>query len=503
MKLQTRPVSPHALPKGLLILPVLNKELTATTRGRARAGASFQWLDRQLKGQLRAATVALSYEAKPGSAVLLQALGPRCELHVLLVSADVEDGATRFDERARFRNLGAQIAQHARQLKQDEVLLSTVHLELEDHENLMALIEGVKLGEYRFDRYKASGEERARSLRRLVLFGEVHLEQKTVQDALVISEATALARDLVNTPARDCTPTALVQTARQIARTHKLKFELFDRSRLERMGAHLLLGVAAGSDEPPYLIKLTYRPKGRARRCVSLVGKGVTFDSGGLSIKPATGMESMKVDMSGAAAVLATMQAVAELEPRAEVRAYIPTTENMISGRATRPGDVITGMRGKSVEILNTDAEGRLILADALTLAERDRCDEIIDLATLTGACVVALGGEYAGLFSSSDELANSLATAAENAGERLWRMPLAPEYRELIKSSVADIKNTGGRAGGAITAALFLKEFVEKTPWAHLDIAGPASSERDQGFIKRGGVGFGVRTLCRYLLSL
>jgi len=293
-----------------------------------------------------------------------------------------------------------------------------------------------------------------------------------------------------------------MRKARDIAKKGKLQLKILDRERLAKLGANALLAVSQGSSEPPYLMKLTYKPKGRSARVLSLVGKGITFDSGGLSIKTAAGMETMKCDMSGAAAVLATMQAIAILKPKFEVRAYVPTCENMINGKATRPGDVVKAMNGKTIEILNTDAEGRLILADAISLAVKEKCNHVIDLATLTGACVVALGPEYAGLFSNDHKLADKLVQCGELSGEAFWRMPLAPEYREFIKSPVADIKNTGGPWGGAITAALFLKEFVDDNSWAHLDIAGPAFSDSNKGYIKRGGVGFGVRTLLRYVLG-
>jgi leucyl aminopeptidase len=270
------------------------------------------------------------------------------------------------------------------------------------------------------------------------------------------------------------------------------------------MKAGALLAVAQGSEEPPYLLRLSYKPKRVTnKKVIALVGKGVTFDSGGLSIKTGSGMETMKCDMSGAAAVIATMQAVATLKPGIEIRAYVPTTENMINGVATRPGDVVRAMSGKTIEILNTDAEGRLILADALHLAQQDKCDVIIDLATLTGACMVALGTDYAGLFSNNDGLTQRLQSAGDRAGERLWRMPLAKEYKNWIKSPVADIKNIGKSFGGAITAALFLEEFIGEVEWAHLDIAGPAFVDGESGYIKRGGVGFGVRTLLNYLRSL
>jgi leucyl aminopeptidase len=375
--------------------------------------------------------------------------------------------------------------------------------------------DGLRLSSYRFDRYRSkelpgkkattspaeppySGVE---SVRILGLSG-FNKALNPLEESAVFCQGTQHARDLVNTPARDCTPTMLRDSAKELARKHGLEIEIFDQKKLGRMGAHTLLSVAQGSEQPPYLIRLTYRPRRATKRCISLVGKGVTFDTGGYSLKTASGMESMKIDMSGAAAVLGAISIIAGRGADTAVRVYIPTVENMISGRATRPGDVVTGISGKSIEILNTDAEGRLILSDALTLAERDGCDQIIDVATLTGACIVALGTDYAGLFCDDDLMAKRLIEAAQLEGELLWRMPLAKEYRELIKGNIADIKNIGGPYGGAITAALFLKEFVGSTPWAHLDIAGPASSERDKGILTKGGTGVAARTLARYVID-
>jgi leucyl aminopeptidase len=263
-----------------------------------------------------------------------------------------------------------------------------------------------------------------------------------------------------------------------------------------------MMSVFRGSNETPYLLTLTYKPK-RAKKVVALVGKGVTFDSGGLSIKSGSGMIDMKMDMAGAAAVLATMQAISKILPDVEVHAYVPATENMINQSATRPGDVVRSLNGKTIEILNTDAEGRLILGDTLVLAERRNPDVIIDLATLTGAVISAIGSDYAGLFSTSDSVASGLSEAAALGGERVWRLPLAPEYRERIKSSIADLKNIGGSEAGSITAALFLREFVEQTAWAHLDIAGTAFTTSDKLATPKGGTGFGVRTLVRYIQGL
>jgi leucyl aminopeptidase len=425
--------------------------------------------------------------------------------NLLVVGWDIK-GKELFEELAAFRKLGHTIYEEARRGRTGKVALAgDLFADLNDSA-LCALWEGVMLGAYRFERYKRSSSSgKFTGISELKIVSGLKVPAAKMKECDSFCRATLLARDLINLPAADCTPTTLRDLALSIARKGKLKCTVFDRSKLKKMGAGGLLGVAQGSEEPPYLLKLVYRPAREPKKVVALVGKGVTFDSGGLSIKPAGGMETMKCDMSGAAAVLSAMQAVAELKPEVEVRAYVPTTENMINGLAMRPGDVLRAMSGKTIEVLNTDAEGRLILADALHMAGQDKADVIIDLATLTGACVVAMGDTYAALFASDDGLARDLQAASVVAGERLWRMPLAPEYRELIKSSVADIKNTGGRSGGAITAALFLQEFVDtkKTHWAHLDIAGPAFLDSDRGHLRKGGTGFGVRTLLRYLMSL
>jgi leucyl aminopeptidase len=261
--------------------------------------------------------------------------------------------------------------------------------------------------------------------------------------------------------------------------------------------------VNQGSREEPRFIHMRYKPKGRPKKKIALLGKGITFDSGGLSLKPARSMETMKLDMAGGAAVIGVMSVLPELAPDAEVLGLVPATDNLPDGGAQKPGDVIRYPNGKTVEVMNTDAEGRLILADALVLAAREKPDCMINLATLTGACVVALGNELAGLFSNDEDLAATLMDCGRDAGEGLWRLPLAPEYREDIKSPVADIKNVGGGSAGAITAALFLQEFVSDIPWAHLDIAGPAFAAKDHITCPKGGTGFGVRTLLNLLSGI
>jgi leucyl aminopeptidase len=295
----------------------------------------------------------------------------------------------------------------------------------------------------------------------------------------------------------------LAETAEAIANEYGLELEILEQAECEKLGMGAFLGVAKASDLPPKFIHLTYRPDGAPRKKVAIVGKGLTFDSGGLNIKGAgSGIEMMKTDMGGAAATLGAAKAIGQIKPDVEVHFISAATENMISGHAMRPGDILTASNGKTIEVNNTDAEGRLTLADALVFAEKLGVDAIVDLATLTGACVIALGDDIAGLWTGNDELANQLAAAAEKAGEKFWRMPMEEKYFEGLKSVVADMKNTGPRAGGAITAALFLKQFVKETPWAHLDIAGTVWTDKENGYHNPGGTGFPVRTLVNWVMS-
>lgn len=443
------------------------------------------------------------FEGKPGQSILVHLPKGQAADAVLFFGKPASNGP-EIEKSADYRTIGALIGSTARGASFESASLLAANLELRKRENALALLEGVSLGGYSFNRYKTSKENGAKKvLKEFHILGE-EIPAATLVESAAAAEAVLFARDLVNTPPVDCAPRDVVAAAKEIAKKFKLKIQVLDERELKKRGAGGLLAVAKGSDEPPYMIRLVYSPKGKAKKKIALVGKGVTFDSGGLSIKTGAGMETMKCDMSGAAAVLGAMRAVGVMKPKVQVSGYIPTTENMINGKATRPGDVLKTLSGKTVEVLNTDAEGRLILADALCWAESDKPDMIVDLATLTGACMVALGSDYAGLFSSDDKLAARLMRASELAGESLWRMPLPADYRNLIKSGVADIKNVGGRYGGAITAALFLKEFVSKTPWAHIDLAGPAFNEGGpRGIIPQGGTGFGVRTLLRLIASI
>ncbi len=375
-----------------------------------------------------------------------------------------------------------------------------------DEAHLVALAEGFHLAGYRFTKYKSDGETPPVIERLSIVAPDPPAEQELRAawlrlDAVV--EAVALVRDLVNEPAAVKTPTYLGDLAKAFAKKlgtrSGLTVDVWNLARIKKEKLAGLLAVARGSREEPRLIRLHYKGAG-ARRHVALVGKGVTFDSGGLSLKPAKSMETMKIDMAGGATVLATMQLLAKLQLPIEVSAFVPATENLPSSTAQKPGDVITYRNGKTVEVLNTDAEGRLILADALILAADRKPDSIIDLATLTGACMVALGHQVAGLFGNDRPLVERVAAAGRAAGEPLWELPLVADYRDDIRSPVADIKNIGGGYAGSITAALFLEHFVAECPWVHLDIAGPAFTEKALPYYPRGGTGFGVRTLLHYL---
>jgi leucyl aminopeptidase len=359
-----------------------------------------------------------------------------------------------------------------------------------------AIVEGFLLGSYSFDEYRATKKAtKIRSVSLLVGSGAAAVKKGAARGE-VVAGAVAWARDMVNTPARELSPDQFAKAAQQLLRGKNVKVEVFDVAALKRQKLGGILGVGQGSKQPPRLVKMTYSPP-RAKGSLALVGKGVVFDSGGLSLKTGAGMETMKTDMGGAAAVIAAMSALSGLGVTQKVVGYAPMVENMPSGDAIRPGDVLTFRNGKTAEVLNTDAEGRLILADALALAAEGKPDGIVDLATLTGACVVALGEKIAGLFAGDEAFGERVEDAAKRAGESMWPLPLPKEYRKMLDSEVADMKNIShGGYGGALTAGLFLQEFVADVPWVHLDIAGPARAGADDGYVRRGGTGFGVRTL-------
>ncbi len=440
------------------------------------------------------------------------------DVRLSFVSEKASTESAALDE---WRRLGGDAVVTARRRKAGRLSIYLPPMDAANQASAIeALTEGVLLGGYDFPKFKGAAKRKlAESNARfpadvLIITAKAGAKAaaQAVQRGKRTAEAVAHARNLVNTPPADLTPRELVREAQAVRKIRggKVGLKVYGRQQLKRLGANAILAVGKGSSLEPFLIHLSYVPtkKSRNRKCVVLVGKGVTYDSGGLCIKTQKGMEDMKCDMAGAACVLSVMRALAQMpaaeRPDLEVHALIPTVENMINGIAMRPGDVIKTLAGITVEVLNTDAEGRLILADALSYASRLKPDVVVDYATLTGACVVALGSEYAGLFSDSAELLERLGSASEGAGEKLWRLPLAKEYRDQLECDIADLRNIGSGGPGAILAALFLKEFAPKgAAWAHIDIAGPAYVTRGNEYTKRGATGFGVRTTLALLDKL
>ncbi|MEX0684089.1 MAG: leucyl aminopeptidase [Dehalococcoidia bacterium] len=372
-----------------------------------------------------------------------------------------------------------------------------------------ALTEGAVMGGYRFRKYKngASAEdENTGEIETLTIIesdaAKVEAIKRGVERGQIFAEAANYTRDLANEPGNELPPSALAERARQLVGEAGIECEILHEGQLKELGMGALLGVGIGSVAPPRLIVMRYRGNPDSDKTLGLLGKGITFDSGGISIKPAAGMESMKGDMSGGAAIAATMWAIGKLKPKVNVTGIVPTAENMPSGSATRPGDVVRAMNGKTIEVINTDAEGRLILADAICYARRENLSPIVDVATLTGAMMIALGPGATGFFATHDDVADAIKAAGEKSGEMMWRFPLIADYAEGLKSNIADIKNTGARGGGAISAAKFLHFFAEDTPWAHIDMAGTDEAEKDKGIWVKGSTGIPTRTLINLVLG-
>ncbi len=368
-------------------------------------------------------------------------------------------------------------------------------------ESVKAVVEGAFVGNFDADTYKSDRNDQKIDELTVVAAGDQTKLQRSMEASRVIGESQNFTRQLVNEPSNRMTPTMLADQAKKMAQEVGLKCEVYGADKIKELKMGAFWSVAQGSDEAPALIVLRYEPAGAPENPVlGLVGKGITFDTGGISIKPADGMEKMKYDMAGGAAMLGAMRAIALLKPKVKVTAIVCATENMPSGKAQKPGDVQIAMSGKSIEIINTDAEGRLVLADGLFYARQLGCTHLVDAATLTGAVVVALGYVNAGIFANDEQMYERFSKAEDKAGEKFWRMPLDEEYKEVIRSGIADIVNSGGRWGGAITAAMFLKEFAEETPWLHLDIAGTAWTEEAKPWIAKGPSGIAVRSLVEFV---
>ena len=456
-------------------------------------------LDRATRGHLSAILKSGDMDGRAGTALMVHHVPHVAAARVLLVGLG---RAAEFDA-GKFRQAVAKAiaAMHQTGVK-DAVLCLSAAVERRGtgwHAAQAAI--AASDAAYRFDRMK-SKHEPARGVRHLTLLvgagAELRAGAAGLKEGAAIARGMSLAKDLGNLPGNVCTPAYLADAARTLARQHKLGVQVLERRDMEKLGMGSLLSVARGSVEPPKLIVLKYSGGPRGQKPYALVGKGVTFDTGGISLKPGSDMDHMKFDMCGAASVLGTLQAVAELKLPINVVGIVPATENMPDGAATKPGDIVTSMSGQTIEILNTDAEGRLILCDALTYAERFEPQAVVDIATLTGACVIALGNVASGLFANDDALARELLAAGQSSHDRTWHMPLWDDYQEQLKSNFADFANIGGRPAGSVTAACFLARFTKKFKWAHLDIAGIAWKSGGA----KGATGRPVPLLTQYLID-
>ena len=455
-------------------------------------------LDEKLAGTITELIADEEFEGKPGKTIVSRVGGKNPVRKIALVGL----GKAEDLKLESWRSAAAAIARMATKEKTLGISLPTGS---QSPETLaQAIAEAVTLALHQDNRFKSEPEETEPKLETIDLLG-LSGQEAAITKGETVASGVIFARELVNAPANEVTPVTMAQIAQKLANEYGLEIKILEQSDCEQfeqgMGAYL--GVGQASDIPPKFIHLTYKPSGTAQRKVAIVGKSVTFDSGGLNLKPSgSGIETMKMDMGGGAATLGAAKAIAQLKPDVEVHFICAATENMISGKAIHPGDVLKAANGKTIEVNNTDAEGRLTLADALVYAETLEVDAIVDLATLTGACIVALGKDIAGLWSPDDDLAAEMKTAAELAGEKFWQLPMEDKYFEGLKSQIADMKNTGPRAGGSITAALFLKQFIKDTPWMHLDVAGPVWADSPSGVNNKGATGFPVRTLVNWVSS-
>ncbi|VBB06003.1 cytosol aminopeptidase signature [Lucifera butyrica] len=402
----------------------------------------------------------------------------------------------------RLRSVCGTAVQTAQKLNATSISFLTAHPALEKYApatTAQTIVEGIILGSYQFNQYKTETDS-SPAVKKIILISHdtdrIAALEQGCKTGKIIAENVNGARDLVNHPSSYMTPSRMAEYAAAIAKQEGVLLTVLDKAEMIKQKMHALLAVAQGSQEPPQMIILQYWGDRQSKEIAALVGKGITFDSGGISLKPSEGMQEMKDDMAGGAAVMYAMAAIARLKLKINIMAIIPCTENMPSGTAFKPGDVITSMAGKTIEIISTDAEGRLILADAITYARKLGATQLIDVATLTGACVIALGTIVSGIITNNKGWCKKLMQAAAAAGEKMWQLPNYEEYKEQIKSSIADMKNSGGRPAGAITAGIFISQFVDNLPWVHIDIAGTVTSDKNQGYQVKGATGVAVRTL-------
>jgi leucyl aminopeptidase len=490
------------LPTGLLGLMCFEEGMTE--------GSIFQALDKALDGLVTRLVGEEQFKGKKGQTLAFHTHGRIGPARILLVGA----GARKDFSPPDLRAFGARVYKAGVSASVKGVTAVMPYTEgVVQERAAQFLAEGALSAGYKFDKYLTGDKKKPDTVEEYKIAvssdnvdaSRLESLKRGVQRGEQVAEAVALARDLVNEPAAEMTPRKMAEVAQRVAKQHGLEIKVLGPKECEKLGMGMYLAVAQGSEEEPRFIHLAYHPRAKgktpAKKTIALVGKGVTFDSGGLSLKPSNAMEDMKVDMSGAAAVISAIGALADLGVPYEVHAVAACTENMPSGKSYKLGDVLKSMAGKTVEINNTDAEGRLTLGDAITyVREEVKPDEIFDFATLTGACMVALGPYTAGVMGNDLSLVERWLAASRLAGEDMWHLPLPEKLRDQLKSEVADMRNTGDRFGGALTAGLFLKEFVGETPWVHVDIAGPASADKPLDHIPKGGTGFGVATIVEYL---
>ncbi|HZP26765.1 MAG TPA: leucyl aminopeptidase [Dehalococcoidia bacterium] len=474
-------------------------------QGVTQPGGATGALDSAMGGAITQLIAEGEIKGKDGELTLVHSLGKLPSPRIIIAGLGKQDDFTL----GKVRDVTANALRLARRSGAESVatvLHGAGQAGLDPVACAQAIAEGAIMGLYRFNRHKQPSEDE-RQVKELTVIERdeslIPALQKGIDRGRILAEAANHARDMANEPANCFTPTDMAARAQMLAQDAGIACEVLDRPEMESLGMGSLLSVANGSIQPPKFIIMRYRGNPGSSESLALIGKGITFDSGGISIKPAQGMEEMKADMSGGASVIAAIWALAKLGAPINVTSLVPATENMPSGSATKPGDIATAMNGKTVEIINTDAEGRLVLADAILYARQQGYQPIIDVATLTGAMSIALGPAATGFMATEDALAEKITRAGQTTGEMMWRLPLISEYREGLKSEVADIKNVGSRYGGAINAAEFIRFFVEDTPWVHIDMAGTDGSEKDSGVWVKGATGIPVRTLVGTVLAI
>ena len=468
-------------------------------------GGATGAVDKAMRGAISALIADGEIKGKFGELTLIHTLGSIAPKRVLVAGLGKADSFTLDG----VRSVAAETARHLNGIGVESAT-TIVHgagiAGLDDHASAQALAEGAVMGLYRFDKYKSNAGDSSLSEVTVVEFDQSKVEtlQQGAEAGRVIGEAVNFCRDMANEPANKMTPSEMAERALEVAQAHGVELEVKERPWMAEMGMGALLGVAQGSEEPPKFIIMRYSgdPENEENN-IGLLGKGITFDSGGLDIKNAAGMSTMKGDMAGGASVIAAMQAIAQLKPKINVTVIVPATENMPSGTAQRPGDVVRAMNGKTIEIDNTDAEGRLVLADAMSYARSVGLNRLVDVATLTGAMSVALGDQCMGAFGNDDGFTQKVVHAGNAVGERAWPLPMFDEYKSQYSSDIADIKNTGGRGAGSITGALIIGEFNDGAPWVHLDIAGTARARSSKGATVKGATGVPVRTLVQLVCDL